>query len=165
MNYRKNIQCFFPDAFLWLPLSLFPLIQHLLPLLHLHVMAVFSHVHATLQPAVSDCPIRWIDGWSVRHALFFWCFGVVFSSCPNALLAFLGSGPKGRCPVEHSGGISRCPSFRPSILPSFCPPPVSHQGLKFAPPAIKLALQASNQPSRPQISLPDFKSAPPQLQI
>ena len=46
------------------------------------------------------------------------------------------------------------PSTFPSILPSAPPPPVGHQGLKFALLALNLALQASNQPSRLPISPP-----------
>ena len=66
----------------------------------------------------------------------------------------LGSGPKGPMSCRTQGGIS----IRPSVCPSFRPPPVGHQGLKFALPALNLALQASNQPSRLQISPP-----PPQI--
>ena len=67
----------------------------------------------------------------------------------------MGSGPKGPMSCRTQGGISIRPSVRPSVLPS---PPVGHQGLKFALPALNLALQASNQPSRLQISPPRLKS-------
>ena len=67
------------------------------------------------------------------------------------LLPFWAAAPKGRCPVEHRGEF-------PYVRPSLHPPPVGHQGLKFALPALNLALQASNQPSRLQISPPRLKS-------
>ena len=66
---------------------------------------------------------------------------------------FWAAAPKGQCPVEHRGNFHT--SVHPSVLPS---PPVGHQGLKFALPALNLALQASNQPSRLQISPPRLKS-------
>ena len=53
--------------------------------------------------------------------------------------------PKGRCPVEHRGEF---PDVRPSVRPSFHPPPVGHQDLKSALPALNLTFEASNQPSR-----------------
>ena len=81
----------------------------------------------------------------------------------SILDAFWAAAPKGRCPVEHRGEF---PDVRPSVRPSV-PPPVDHQGLKLALPGLNLALQASNQPSRlqispspmPQICPPDLKSA------
>ena len=81
---------------------------------------------------------------------------------------FLGSGPKGPMSCRTQGGIS----IRPFVRPSFRPPPVGHQGLKFALPALNLALQASNQPSRLQISPPPASNltyrpqiCPPDLQL
>ena len=63
---------------------------------------------------------------------------------------FLGSGPKGPMSCKTQGEFPDvCPSFHPSFYP-----PYAQQDLKFALPALNLALQASNQLSRLQISPP-----------
>ena len=103
---------------------------------------------------LSDSISRFVGpsvGWSVGRWSPFWA-----------------AAPKGRCPVGHRGEFPYVrPSFRPSV-----PPPVGHQGLKFALPALNLALQASNQPSRLQISPPPASNltyrpqiCPPDLQL
>ena len=59
-----------------------------------------------------------MDGWlrSVGHGL-------------SGNNRFLGSGPKGPMSCRTEGGITRRPSFCPSIIPSACPHPLGHRGL------------------------------------
>ena len=71
----------------------------------------------------------------------------------------MGSGPKGSMSCRTQEGISRRPSFRPSILPSFRPPPqgplrtqTSTLRPVFCPPCPEIS------PVRPWYSSPGFKS-------
>ena len=104
---------------------------------------------------------------SLAHARTCWPTRPFFRS-------FLGSGPKGPMSCRTQGGISRRPSFRPSVRPpplghrgpQFCSlrpdfGPLSHQNRlnspfrpQFSPRDLKSALQTSYLPSRPQISPP-----------
>ena len=110
---------------------------------------------------------------------YFWIFSYAIPTRPCFLCPILY---REKYPDVH-------PSFSPSILPSFLasfypsfhpfPPPIGHQGLKFALPALNQPqsgysqpsiqqfslnsqispLPASNLPSRLQIYPPDLKSA------
>ena len=91
-----------------------------------------------------------------------WNHPRVSSSSTSLPSCFLGSGPKGPMSCRTQGGISSRPSFCPS------PPPLNTKAL----PALNFALQASNWPSRLQISPPSGSNltfrphfCPPDVQI
>ena len=76
------------------------------------------------------------------------------STAAHLLGRFLGSGPKGPMSCRTQGGISRRPSFRPSV-----PPPVDYQGLKSALPGLQLALPGL------KLAVPGLKLALPGLNL
>ena len=93
----------------------------------------------------------------------------------SRFLFILSGGPKGQMSCRAQGGISRCPSFRPSdsphprrpLRPQISPPrpQISPTSFKSAPPCLKSPLHTSNLSSRPWYQPSKLQISPPCLKF
>ena len=111
-----------------------PVCNKLVTLYHLFQWLFCPTVGSSIREILKHCKKR-------AENILFWV------AAPKAVLLNTGV-----------GGISRHPSFRLSFSP-----PLGHQDHKFAFPALNLALQASNRPSKLHISPPQPISCGPFL--